>query len=298
MPGQALIKQWKDFIKRPEVQGRVVFLNDYDMLLAQEMVQGVDLWINTPRRPWEACGTSGMKVLVNGGLNLSELDGWWAEAYSPEVGWAIGDGQEHGDDPAWDAQEAEALYFLLEHEVVPEFYERDEANMPSKWLGRIRESMARLTPEFSASRAIREYTENHYLPAASNYQQRAAENSKQGLGVLHWRQELDGRWNSLGFGAVRVETHDGQHFFQAEVSLGTLNPDQICVEIYANSNDGCKSSIEVMKTPEHGANSQGMLAYSAQVPATRASSDYTARIIPHHANVSVPLEAGQILWQH
>ena len=298
MPGQALIKQWKDFIKRPEVQGRVVFLNDYDMLLAQEMVQGVDLWINTPRRPWEACGTSGMKVLVNGGLNLSELDGWWAEAYSPEVGWAIGDGQEHGDDPAWDAQEAEALYFLLEHEVVPEFYERDEANMPSKWLGRIRESMARLTPEFSASRAIREYTENHYLPAASNYQQRAAENSKQGLGVLHWRQELDGRWNSLGFGAVRVETHDGQHFFQAQVSLGTLNPDQICVEIYANSNDGCKSSIEVMKTPEHGANSQGMLAYSAQVPATRASSDYTARIIPHHANVSVPLEAGQILWQH
>ena len=102
-PGQMLIKQWKDFIKRPEVQGRVVFLNDYDMLLAQEMVQGIDLWINTPRRPWEACGTSGMKVLVNGGLNLSELDGWWAEAYSPEVGWAIGDGQEHGDDPAWDA---------------------------------------------------------------------------------------------------------------------------------------------------------------------------------------------------
>ena len=99
LPGQELVKQWKDFIKHPEVQGRVVFLNDYDMLLAQELVQGIDLWINTPRRPWEACGTSGMKVLVNGGLNLSELDGWWAEAYSPEVGWAIGDGQEHGDDP-------------------------------------------------------------------------------------------------------------------------------------------------------------------------------------------------------
>ena len=112
VPGQALIKQWKDFIKRPEVQGRVVFLNDYDMMLAQELVQGIDLWINTPRRPWEACGTSGMKVLVNGGLNLSELDGWWAEAYSPEVGWAIGDGQEHGEDPAWDAKEADTLYAL------------------------------------------------------------------------------------------------------------------------------------------------------------------------------------------
>jgi len=104
LPGQELIRQWKDFIKRPEVEGRVVFLNDYDMMLAQELVQGIDLWINTPRRPWEACGTSGMKVLVNGGLNLSELDGWWAEAYSPQVGWAIGDGQEHGDDPAWDAK--------------------------------------------------------------------------------------------------------------------------------------------------------------------------------------------------
>jgi starch phosphorylase len=184
LPGQALIKQWKDFINRPEVQGRVVFLSDYDMLLAQELVQGIDLWINTPRRPWEACGTSGMKVLVNGGLNLSELDGWWAEAYSPEVGWAIGDGHEHGEDPAWDATEAEALYALLEGQVIPEFYERNERDMPSKWLGRIRESMARLTPEFSATRAIREYTENHYLPAASGYHERAAGDSALGMGLL------------------------------------------------------------------------------------------------------------------
>ena len=257
VPGQMLIKQWKDFIKRPEVQGRVVFLNDYDMLLAQELVQGVDLWINTPRRPWEACGTSGMKVLVNGGLNLSELDGWWAEAYSPEVGWAIGDGQEHGEDQAWDAQEAESLYTLLEREVVTEFYERDEANMPSKWLGRIRESMARLTPEFSATRAIREYTENHYLPAASNYQQRAAEDSKQGLGVLHWRQQLDRHWSALGFGTVQVETHDGQHFFQVEVSLGTLKPDQIEVELYANSDHGDKPAIESMHAPELAQGSPG-----------------------------------------
>ena len=119
LPGQALIKKWNDFIKRPEVKGHIVFLSDYDMQLAQELVQGIDLWINTPRRPWEACGTSGMKVLVNGGLNFSELDGWWAEAYSPQVGWAIGDGQEHGEDPAWDALEAEAMYSLLEQEVVP-----------------------------------------------------------------------------------------------------------------------------------------------------------------------------------
>jgi len=298
LPGQALIKQWKDFIKWPQVQGRVVFLDDYDMLLAQELVQGIDLWINTPRRPWEACGTSGMKVLVNGGLNLSELDGWWAEAYSPEVGWAIGDGQEHGDDSEWDAQEAEALYTLLEHEVVPEFYERDEANMPSKWLGRIRESMARLTPEFSATRAIREYTENRYLPAASNYRERSADDSHLGLALLQWKTLIDRHWNEMGFGTTKVETHDGQHFFQIQVLLGALKPDQIKVELYANSVRGGKPAIESMNAAEPSADSSGAITYSAQVSATRASSDYTARITPYHTNASVPLEARQILWQH
>src|SRR5690242_3813160 len=112
--GQAMIKQWNEFIRRHDVRGHAVFLADYDALLAQELVAGVDVWINTPRRPWEACGTSGMKVLANGGLNVSELDGWWAEAYSPEVGWAIGDGKDRGYDPAWDKAEANALYSLLE----------------------------------------------------------------------------------------------------------------------------------------------------------------------------------------
>ncbi len=139
------------------------------MQMAQELVQGIDLWINTPRRPWEACGTSGMKVLVNGGLNFSELDGWWAEAYSPLVGWAIGDGLEHGADPAWDALEAEAMYSLLEREVVPEFYQRDADDIPSTWLDRIRESMCQLAPEFSVGRTLRDYTQDHYLPAASGY---------------------------------------------------------------------------------------------------------------------------------
>ena len=297
LPGQALIKQWKDFIKRPEVQGRVVFLSDYDMMLAQELIQGIDLWINTPRRPWEACGTSGMKVLVNGGLNLSELDGWWAEAYSSEVGWAIGDGQEHGEDPAWDETEAEALYALLEHEVIPEFYERNEKGIPSKWLGRIRESMARLTPEFSASRAIREYTENHYLPAASGYRERAAEDSKLGESLLNWQQEIDRHWSAVRFGAVEIETRDDRHYFQVQVSPGKLNPDQLRVELYADSIQGGEPVLEVMIAPDPQVDFPGVLAYSAQVSATRPASDYTARIIPHHPNASVPLEAEQILWQ-
>jgi starch phosphorylase len=297
-PGQELIKQWKDFIKRPEVKGRVVFLNDYDMMLAQELVQGIDLWINTPRRPWEACGTSGMKVLVNGGLNLSELDGWWAEAYSPEVGWAIGDGQEHGEDSGWDAKEADALYSLLEAEVVREFYERDKSGMPSKWLSRIRESMALLTPEFSATRAIREYTESHYLPAASRYRDRAADDGAIGSSLLRWKQHLERRWNSVRFGTVTIETHDGQHFFQVEVFPGALEHDQLQVELYADSTHGGMPAIEAMTASEPCPDSRGVLTYSVDVSASRAASDYTARVVPHHLNASVPLEAQQIVWQH
>ncbi len=183
-PGQDLITKWIHFIRQPEVRPHVIFLSDYDMLLTERLVEGVDVWINTPRRPWEASGTSGMKVLVNGGINLSELDGWWAEAYTPEVGWAIGDGKEHGDDPAWDATEANALYELLERQVVPEFYNRSEKGIPVNWLERIRKSMSQLTPRFSANRSVREYTEKYYLPLSAAYQARSAEKGNKGKQIV------------------------------------------------------------------------------------------------------------------
>jgi starch phosphorylase len=298
LAGQALIEQWNRFLKRPEVRGRIVFLSDYDMQMTQELVHGVDLWINTPRRPWEACGTSGMKVLVNGGSNLSELDGWWAEAYSPEVGWAIGDGKEHGEDPAWDAAEAEAMYTLLEHEVIPEFYERDEKAMPLKWLGRVRESMARLTPEFSATRAIREYTENHYLPAASGYRERAAADSAIGASLLEWEEKIAQHWPSLRFGKVEIGTHDGLHSFRVEVFSNGLNPKELRVELYVNPIQGNVPDAVSMTACKACAEPTGAQIYSAEVPATRPASDYTPRIIPYHANASIPLEAQQVLWQH
>jgi starch phosphorylase len=297
LPGQELIRQWKDFIKRPEVKGRVVFLNDYDMMLAQELVQGIDLWINTPRRPWEACGTSGMKVLVNGGLNLSELDGWWAEAYSPEVGWAIGDGQEHGEDPEWDAREADTLYTLLEAEVIPAFYERDASGMPNRWLERIRESMARLTPEFSATRAIREYTESHYLPAASRYRDRAVDNGAVGSSLLQWKQDLERYWSTVRFVSIRINTHDGQHFFQVGVAPGSLTPDHFRVDLYADTAHEKSAPFQVMNASGPCADKPGAFTYSAQVSATRPASNYTARIVPYHPNALVPLEAEQIVWQ-
>jgi glycogen phosphorylase len=297
LPGQALIKKWNDFIQRPEVKGHIVFLSDYDMHMAQELVQGIDLWINTPRRPWEACGTSGMKVLVNGGLNFSELDGWWAEAYSPLVGWAIGDGLEHGDDPARDALEAEAMYSLLEREVVPEFYQTDEDGMPSKWVGRIRESMCRLTPEFSVGRALRDYTNHHYLPAAAGYAQRAAKENAMGAELLAWQQTIAGQWHAVRFGTVSVETHDNLHVFRVQVLPGDLPLHDLRVELYAEPLREGESAVQTMTATGKGADAKGIVTYSAQLAASRAASDYTPRVVPYHPSVSVPLEASQILWQ-
>src|SRR5574340_763912 len=161
-----------------------------------------------------------MKVLVNGGLNLSELDGWWAEAYSSDVGWALGDGREHGGDPAWDAADAGALYDLLERQVVPEFYARDGHGIPNNWVNRMRESMARLTPQFSANRTLREYVEDHYLPAAAGYSRRAAENSRLAAELVRWKADVHRCWKDVRFGPLRVETHDSQLVFDVRVYLG------------------------------------------------------------------------------
>lgn len=295
--GQALIQQWTHFIRQPEVRPHAIFLSDYDMLLSEHLVQGVDVWINTPRRPWEACGTSGMKVLVNGGINLSVLDGWWAEAYTPQVGWALGDGREHGDDPAWDAIEAEALYDLLEREVIPEFYTRDEQGIPSAWVNRMRESMAQLTPRFSANRTVREYTEQHYLPASSAYLERASNKGTSGVENVNWRHELEQKWTALRFGEVKIDTEGEQHIFEIQVYLDDLDPEAVHVELYASGINGATPERVEMKRVRQLVGAINGYAYHAEVPATRLASDYTARIIPHRDGVAVPLEADRILWQ-
>jgi len=295
--GQALIQQWVHFIRRPEVSGHVIFLSDYDMHLAGQLVQGVDVWLNTPRRPWEASGTSGMKVLVNGGINLSELDGWWAEAYTPEMGWALGDGQEHGDDPAWDAIEAEALYDLLENEVIPEFYSRDEQGIPAAWVARMRESMARLAPRFSSNRAVREYAEQYYLPAASAYRERSVDQSAIGLQIVNCRHALAQKWIALRFGEMKVETAGEQHVFEVQVYLDDLDPVVVRVELYANGvSDAAAERVEMTQVRQLVGAANGY-AYRAEVPATRPAADYTARLIPYHDDVAIPLEDAHILWQ-
>ncbi len=295
--GQLLIEEWTRFIRRPEVRPHVIFLSDYNMLLSEYLVQGVDVWINTPRRPWEASGTSGMKVLVNGGLNLSELDGWWAEAYTPEVGWALGDGQEHGDNNAWDAVEAAALYGLLEREVIPEFYTRDPAGIPAAWVKRMRASMAQLTPRFSADRTVREYTEQYYLPAALGYLERAANSGAVGGQMVCWRHRVEQGWNTLRFGTVQVETCGGQHVFKVQLWHADLASGDILVELYADGIPGGVPLLQEMKCAHPLPGAEGGYLYSATVSAALPATDYTARVIPRCAGVAVPLETGLVLWQ-
>ena len=295
--GQDLIQAWIQFIRQPATRPHVIFLSDYDMQLTEQLVQGVDVWINTPRRPWEACGTSGMKVLVNGGINLSELDGWWAEAYTPEVGWALGDGQEHGNDPAWDAIEAEELYALLEDKVVPEFYARDEHGIPTAWVARMRESMARLTPSFSAHRAVRDYTGQRYLPAAAAYRERIANKGALGKQIVDWEHSLEQKWAGIHFGETKVETQGPQHFFEIHVYLNDLDPQAVRVELYADGIHGGDIVREEMKCAGSLPDHTGGCVFHATVPSARPVSDYTARIIPQRSGVAVPLEFDRILWQ-
>lgn len=295
--GQALLTEWVRFSRRPEVEGRVVFIPDYDLIVAEHLVQGVDVWINTPRRPWEASGTSGMKVLVNGGLNFSELDGWWAEAFDPGLGWAIGDGREHGDDSAWDAAEAGVLYDLLEREVVPTFYTRDGSGIPAGWVTRMRESMANLTPWFSANRVVREYTERYYVPSALAYRKRAANKGMLAKELVAWKRKLTDYWHEARFGSVRVETRDKEHQFAVEVHLGRMDPESLRVELFANAQDGGEPFRQPMVRGRQLADSGDGYEYTVSVSSARPAGDFTPRLVPYHPEARAPLEAGHILWQ-
>jgi starch phosphorylase len=292
--GKQMLRQWYEFAQRPELRMRVALLADYDLLLAEQLVGGVDVWINTPRRPWEASGTSGMKVLVNGGLNLSELDGWWAEAYAPAVGWAIGDGREHGSDPGWDAHEANQLYELLERELIPLFYQRDEHAIPQDWMGRVRDSMATLTPQFSSDRMVREYVEAWYRPAAEGYRRRLADRCRLGTAVEEWRELLAAHWSVVSFSPLHVEPTAAGHAFRIQVTLGAIPPEAVAVELFADAwQHGPIERIAMQRGDEAA---DGMFGYAADVNGPRPIEDYTPRVVAYHAEARFPIDCRLIRW--
>ena len=293
--GRAFVQQWSQFVQRPDVRAHAVFLEDYDMALAENLVQGVDVWISTPRRPWEASGTSGMKVLVNGGLNLSELDGWWAEAYAPEVGWAIGDGREHFE-PGWDTAETEQLFELLEQQVVPEFYARDADGIPRAWVERIRASLSRLTPRFSSNRMLAEYLDRLYLPAAESYRRRTDQHLKLARELRTWMHDLHHHWSGIHWGNLEVATSGDRHQFDVQVYLGEIRPESVTVELYAEPRPGSPIGRHPLHRDRQLSGAAGGYLYVGNVPAGRAPTDYTPRVVAAHPEAAVPLEARFIAW--
>jgi len=294
--GRAFVKEWADFVRDPAVRYRAVFLEDYDMALASQLVQGVDVWINTPRRPWEASGTSGMKVLVNGGLNLSELDGWWAEAYAPDVGWALGDGEEHLDIAAWDARETEQLFTVLEREVVPQFYDRDADGIPRAWVARIRTSLARLTPQFSSNRMLSEYLEQLYWPAARAYARRVEHGLRLTRELQTWFRSLRQHWHEIHWGNLEVSQDGDHHLFRIQVYLGGIPPDAVQLQLYAQGARGAAAQWHATRRDHALPGSAGGYLYVGRAPADRPAGHYTPRIVPSHPEARVPLEANFIRW--
>ena len=290
----SLITAWIDFAKRPAVRDRVVFLEDYDITLAEELVRGVDVWLNTPRPPWEACGTSGMKVLANGGLNASTLDGWWAEAYEPAVGWCIGDAEPH--DSSSDAVDAAKLYDILEQQIIPEFYARDAAGIPAQWLERVRASMAMLAPRFSANRMVREYLTNMYIPAARALHRRECDGGRLGKALCAWQTRVERDWHAIHFGQIEVSEADGRCAVSVPVYLGALDPSDVAVELYADSVGSEPPARLAMTRVGELPGAVNGAVYRVEVAGARAATDYTPRVIASHPEASVPIEAWSIVW--
>jgi len=293
--GKRMIQEWIALAQDPRYRQRVVFLEDYDISLAQELVQGVDVWINTPRRPWEACGTSGMKVLVNGGLNLSTLDGWWEEAFTPDVGWAIGE-RRHADEAEQDRLDADELMTVLEQEVVPAFYHRDAAGVPRAWIARMRRSMIDLTVRYGASRMVRDYLEKAYLPSARALSERIADGAAAAKDMAAWAQHLHRAWPGVHIGEPDFNAREDGWDVSVPVYLAEIAADDVRVELYAGRTE--RAGIEIF-TLVRGGTVPGAASgyfYRGRLGANRPVGDYTVRVLPAHPGVLVPAEIALIRW--
>jgi starch phosphorylase len=290
--GKRMIAEWIAFVNQADVRHRAVFLEDYDIELAGRLVAGVDVWINTPRRPWEACGTSGMKVLANGGLNLSELDGWWAEAYAPDVGWALGESK----NPQSDERDVDDLYALLERRVVPEFYERDDHGMPKRWIGRIRASMAQLAPRFSSNRMALEYVERLYVDAGEAFHRRIDAGARVARSLAAWEASLGLHWHDVHIEEWTTSGDDLSRVFRVSIQLGEVSPDAVCVELFANSLQGEPPSRQRMTRVLGDPGAPNRFTFEAAVATSRATADFTPRVLACHPDARIPAEAPFIAW--
>jgi len=304
MPGKELIRDLVRASRTNGFRGRVVFIEDYDMGIARELVSGVDVWLNTPRRPLEASGTSGMKAAMNGVLHASVLDGWWAEAYAGDNGFAIGEGEEYADPGFGDHVEAQALYRLLEEELVPLFYERDAAGLPRRWIARMKRAIATVGPVFHTHRMVQEYTEKLYAKAADRALALGADGCKSAVSQSEWRARVAAAWPN-----VKIESLDwaegarvsvGEELsVEAVVSLGALSPADVSVEIYFGKLHGehvlTKGASRAMEPVSELAG--GKTRFRGALSAVEAGEHaFAVRVLPKHRGLAGPHAMGLIAW--
>ncbi len=301
--GKDLIRQLFQFANRPGVRERFVFLEDYDLHLARHLLQGADVWLNTPRRPFEACGTSGMKAAINGSLNLSVLDGWWDEGYRPEIGWTIGNGEEYEDHAYQDAVESQALYNTLENEVIPLFYDRKNGDLPAAWIEMMKAAMKTAMEDFCSLRMIRDYTEQLYAPAAGWYERLTADGESEARRLAELHRRLRRHWKEIRLGPPQRSPQGMQRVGDAvaitvEVHLGHLLPEEVDIEIYYGQ---YKSHAELInsrvvameKMEDRG---EGNYLYGCRLTCETAGRfGFAVRATPH-GDPWIKLTPGLITW--
>ncbi len=302
--GKRFIQQIVHHCRDKVFRKRVVFLEDYDLNTARYLVQGVDVWLNTPRRPLEACGTSGMKVHPNGGLHLSVLDGWWDEAFDGEVGWAIGRGEEYADTENQDRVESLDLYDLLEQEVVPTYYARGEDGLPRGWIAKAKTAMERLTPVFNTNRMVREYTEHYYLPALRLWTRFGQDDCRAARALAGWKHRVRQAWDGVRVLDVQADDGVGRQVgdelpVRCVVALNGLSPDDVRVEVYHGPLGPAGSIAEPAHRVLHpeGEQDDGAWNFAGEVPCRRTGRHgYAVRVLPRHPNLTSPWDMGLVVW--
>ncbi|MBN1890528.1 MAG: alpha-glucan family phosphorylase [Thermoflexales bacterium] len=303
-PGKEIIRQIVHFARRPDMRRHVVFIEDYDITVARYLVQGVDIWLNTPRRPLEASGTSGMKATLNGALNLSVLDGWWVEGYNVDTGWAIGQGEEYEDHAYQNEVEAHALYTLLEKEVVPLFYTRGTDGLPRAWISRMKSAMRSISPIFNTNRMVRQYTEEFYLPALERYRALIGDDLKRARLLTEWKEKASSNWPALKIVEITSEVHDEMTVgdtlvVRAWLELGELTPDDVRVELYHGAIDADGEILWPKITPLGPTGQVKRKRHEfvgAISTATSGRHGYTVRVLPRHPDLGDPYKQDLILW--
>jgi starch phosphorylase len=318
--GKDLIRQIVHFAsENPQIRRKLIFLEDYDMDIARYMVQGVDVWLNNPRRPMEASGTSGMKAAINGVLNMSTLDGWWCEGYIPDGGWIIGAGEEYEDLSYQDQVESQAIYNLLEKEVVPLFYSQSKDRLPRRWIRRMKNTIKWCVPRFNTSRMVAEYTRRFYNPAAAKWEELTDNSMARVRALSLWKASTRTGWSDLQFADVQIQTTQekpyaswnghkpelmvgGELKINAMVRMGRLKPTDICVQIYHGQVDSAgrveDGHITDMQYVENSLNPDGIATFAGGLPChISGQHGFSLRIVPRHEDLVETYESGMILWE-